>query len=120
MLSSWSSTMRMHAAPSRSIALPEKALDFRDDRTRLARLREVAVAPDFHRLLAIGRQGMRRQRNDRDLVGGRILLEDLRRFPAIDDRDGDVHEDQVGLLRPCFRDPLLAVQRLHYPVPEVP
>src|SRR5215204_2861847 len=109
------------APPSRAITAgaPEEALYLGHDRARLARLRQVAVAPHLHRLLPVARQRVRRQRDDRDLVRGRVVLEHLRRLPAVDDRDGDVHQDQVGLLRARLRDPLLTVQGLRHPVAEV-
>src|SRR5690242_1027659 len=64
---------------SRSIALAQEALDLGDDGARLARLGEVAVAPDLHRLLPVARQGVRGEGDDRDLVRRRVVLEHLRR-----------------------------------------
>src|ERR1700694_1341508 len=97
MLSSWSSTMRILYSGLRSIILAEEPLHLRDDCPRLARLGEVAVAADLHRLLAIGCKSVRGQRDNGNPLCRRIVLQHLRRLPAIDDRDGDVHQDQVRL-----------------------
>src|SRR3954462_13452568 len=95
MLSSWSSTTRILALRLGSIVFAEEPLYFSDDRPRLTGLGEVSVAADFHRLLAIGREGVRGQRDDRYLLRGRIVLEHLGGLPAVDDGDGDIHEDQI-------------------------
>src|SRR6476661_4731541 len=124
MLSSWSSTTRMRdwdsgrssgsgSAPSTRVSsagilggvLPEEPLHFGDHRAWLAGLGEIPVAADLHRLLAVGGEGVRRQRDDGDVARHRIVLEDLRGLPAVDDRDRDVHQDQVGALGTCFGDP---------------
>src|SRR5687767_5559240 len=107
-LSSWSSTIRIRYVRSLSsgcdILLSEEPLDFRHHGARLARLREVSIASDLHRLLAVGRERVRGQRDDRDVARLGVVLEHLRRFPSVDDRDGDVHQDEVGLLRAGLRD----------------
>src|SRR5256885_418912 len=100
--------------------LAEEALDLGDDGAWLARLGQIAVASHLHRLLPIRREGVRRQRDDRDVARHGIVLEHLRRFPAVDDRDGDVHEDQVGLLGARLGYSLFAVQRFAHFVAEVP
>src|SRR5688572_18679770 len=80
-LSSWSSTIRIRASCSRTIARPEKALHLGDDRARLAWLREIPVAADLHCFLPVGCQRVRGERNDRNLLRRRILLQDLGGFP---------------------------------------
>src|SRR6476660_966741 len=99
--------------------LAEEALHFGDDGPRLAGLGQIAVAPHFHRLLAIGCEGVRGERDDRDVARHRIVLQHLGRLPSVDDRDGDVHQDQVGLFGARLRDALLAVQRFADFVAEV-
>src|SRR5690348_12931235 len=108
-LSSWSSTMRMRAdaSPSPCIVLSEEALDFGYHGARFARLREIPVAPHLHRLLAIGRERVRRERDDGDRTRLGVVLQHLRRLPAVDDRDRDVHQDQIRALRARLRDPFL-------------
>src|SRR5450759_4729828 len=98
MLSSWSSTMRILYWGLCSIVLSEEPLHLRDHSSRLAGLGQVAVAAHLHRLLTIGCEGVCRQRDDGNPLRGRIVFQNLRRFPAVDDRNGDVHQDQVGLL----------------------
>src|SRR5690242_905359 len=133
MLSSWSSTTRMRdwdsggssdsgSAPAGRVSsagilggvLPEEPLDFRNHRAWLAGLGEIPVTPDLHRLLAVGGEGVGREGDDRDVPGHRVVLEDLRRLPTIDDRDRDIHQDQVGPFGSSLGDPLLAVQRLRH------
>src|SRR5687768_12601797 len=118
MLSSWSSTTRIRFF-LRSIVLAEESLHFGDDRSRLARFGEVSVAAHFHRLLTVRRQCVRRECDDRNHPRRWIVLQDLCRFPSVDDRDGDVHQDQVGLFRPRLGDTLLSVQSFGYFVTEV-
>src|SRR5687768_11073543 len=101
-LSSWSSTIRMRGdeswpgAVSGGITPTQEALNLSDDGARLARLRQIPVAADLHRLLAVGRQRVRGQGDDRYVLRRRVVLEHLRRLPPVDDGDRDVHQDQVG------------------------
>src|ERR1700741_4489205 len=95
MLSSWSSTMRMRYFLLRSIVFAEESLDFSDDRSRLTGLGEVSITADFHCLLPVRGEGMRCQRDYRNRLRGRIVFEHLGCLPAVDDRDGDIHEDQI-------------------------
>src|SRR5881409_650745 len=112
--------MRAGSSWSSPIVLPEEALHLGDHGPWLAGLREVPVTSDFHRLLAVRRQRVRGERNDRNLARLGIVLQDLRRLPPVNDGNRDVHEYEVGLLRPCLRDSLLAVQRLGHRVAEMP
>src|SRR4051812_42506050 len=112
--------MRASSASLRaSIDLPEEALDFGHDRARLTRFCEVAVASHFHRLLAIRRKRVGGQSNDRYRPRLRVVLEDLRRLPAVNDGDRDVHQDEVRLLGPCLGDTFLAVEGLGYRIAEM-
>src|SRR5687768_4886117 len=92
-LSSWSSTIRIRGDASAAgeasggIAAAEEALDLGNDRARLARLGQVPIAADLHRLLAIGSEGVSCQGDDGDVLGGGVVLEDLGRLPTVDDRD---------------------------------
>ena len=79
-------------------------------------LKDEGYIDDF----AVRGEGVGGERDDRDVTRDRIVLEDLRGLPAVDDRDGDVHQDQVGLLGVRLRDPLLPVERLDHGVAEVP
>jgi hypothetical protein len=80
-----------------TIIAAEEALYFRDYGSGLAGFGEITVATDFERLLSVRRQSVRSERDDGDMLGLRIVLQDLSRFPAIDYRDRDIHEDEVGL-----------------------
>src|SRR5258708_5134090 len=126
-LSSWSSTIRMRAAVASfsgldrcPIRLSEESVYFRDYRARLAGLGQMPVAAHFHRLLAIRRQRVRGQCDDGNVLRGRVVLENLRGLPAIDDRNGDIHQDEVRLLCPRLGDPFLAVQGLRDGIAEMP
>src|SRR5204863_288423 len=74
--------MRIRCFLLRSIVFAEESLDFRDHGSGLTRLGEVSVAADLHRLLAIGRKRVRRQRDDGDSFRRRIVLQHLDRFPS--------------------------------------
>src|SRR5215218_9861109 len=99
----------MRAGTSRPIVAPEEPLDLGHYGSWLAWLREISVATDFHGLLTVRCQGVGGQRDDGDGVGRGIVLEHLRCFPPVNDRNGDVHQDQVGLLGPGLTDALLAI-----------
>ena len=47
------------------------------------------------------------------------MLQHLRGLPAVDDGNGDVHQDQIGLFGARLRDAFLAIQRLRHCVAEV-
>src|SRR6185437_775012 len=100
-------------------ALADEALDLAHHGFWLARLGEITVTPRLHGALAIGRQGMRGERDDRDAPRLRIMLEHLRGLPAINHRNGDVHEDKIRPGCPCLRDAILTIERFHYVVAEV-
>src|ERR687896_2581652 len=120
-LSSWSSTMRIRraAAPLAAIVLPEKLLDLAHNRLGLARLGEVAVAPDLHRFLPVRRESVRGEGDDGNVLRVGIALEHLRGFPPVNDGNGDIHQDQVGLLGARLCDPFLTVEGLHDAVAEM-
>src|SRR5438094_2309160 len=112
--------MRADVSSSSPIVLPEETLHLGHHGAWLARLREITVASYFHRFLPVRRQRMRGQRNDWNLPRLRIVLQHLRRLPSIDDRNRDIHENEIGLLRSRLRDALLAIQRLCHRVAEMP
>src|SRR5262245_5469842 len=85
----------------------------RDD-ARLGGLGNVAVAACLSRLELIRRQRMRRERDDRNVRGRGIRLEPPRRFPAVDDGNGDVHENEAGMSRLGGVDASLSVARLDH------
>src|SRR5437868_8191909 len=118
-LSSWSSTTRMRGFLLRSIVFAEESLDFSDDRPRLAWLGEVSIAADFHRLLAVRREGVRGQRDNWNGLRGRIVLEHLGRVPAIDNGTRDIHQDQIRFFCPSLCYSLLAIQCFRDLIPEV-
>src|SRR5688572_9807061 len=55
---------------------------------------------------------MRRDGDDGDRARGRIRLQDARGLPPVDQRNGDVHEDQVGRQLPRALDAFGARYRL--------
>ena len=55
-------------------------------------------------------------RADRVSSGRRVPLQDPCRFQPVDDRDGDVHEDQCRQVLPCLADRVLSVERLGHAV----
>jgi len=63
---------------------------------------------------------MSSQRDDRDVVRRGIVLEHLRRFPPVDDRNGNVHQNEVGLFCPRLADAFFPVQRFRDRIAEVP
>src|SRR6185437_411006 len=119
MLSGWSSTTRMRLVCSSGIRPTKESLNFGDNGARLAGLGKVAVAPNLHCLLAIGRQGVSRERDDRDVPRRRVVLQHLRGLPTVDYGYGDIHQDEIGLLGSRLRDALLAVQRLDDAIAEM-
>src|SRR5688572_5938878 len=131
-LSSWSSTTRMRPVSSGAgdeargtpvscaVIATEELLHFCDHGARFARLREIPVASNLHGLFPIRRQRVRSERDDRNVPRAGIVLENLRRFPTVDDRDRDIHQDQVGPLGTRLGNTLFAVQRLRHGVAEMP
>src|SRR3982074_781727 len=119
MLSSWASTMRILYRGLRSLVFAEEPLDLCDHRSRLAGLGEIAVATDLHRFFAIRCESVRGQRDDGNPLRRRIMLQHLRRLPAINDRDGYVHQNQIWLFRPGFGYAFLAIERFSYLVTEM-
>src|SRR5690349_22077563 len=111
--------MRAWFSCSSAIVLPEESLYLGDYSARLARLRQISIASDLHRLLTVRRESVSRERDDRNLSCFRIVLQHLRRFPSIDDGNRDVHQDEVWLLRPRLCYSLLAIQRLGHRVAEM-
>src|SRR4029434_3252639 len=110
----------MRAGTSRPIVASEEPLSLGHYCSRLAWLREVPVATDFHRLLAIGRQRVSCERDDWNVIGRRVMLEDLCRFPSVDDGNRDIHEDEIRSLRSGLADALFAVERFRDGIAEVP
>src|SRR5687768_14575646 len=98
--------MRYLLFASGPIVLAEEPLDFRYYGSGLTRLGEISVATDFHCLLAVGGEGVRGECDDGDFLRRGIVLQNLSGFPAVDDRNGDVHQDQVGLLGARLGDSL--------------
>src|SRR3954462_4194014 len=97
MLSSWSSTTRIRGFELRSIVFAEKSLDFSDNRSRLAGLGQISIAADFHRLLPIRRESVSGKGDDWNRLRGWIVFQHLGSLPAIDDRNGNIHKDQIRL-----------------------
>src|SRR3569833_4001632 len=104
--------MRVEFSRGASITLSEEPLDLGDDRARLARFREVAVATDFHRLLAIGCEGMGGERDDGNLSRLRVVFEYLSGFTSVDHGDGNVHQNEIRRLGPRLGYAFFSIQRL--------
>src|SRR4029079_6901324 len=85
------------AGASVAIVAAKESLHLCDDRSRLAGLREISVTPHFVCFFPVGRQGVRRQSNDRDVFRRRIMLQDLCRLPPIDYRNRNIHKNEIRL-----------------------
>src|SRR6185437_10918578 len=119
MLSGWSSTTRMRLVCSSGIRPTKEALNFGDNGARLTGLGEIAIASNFHRLLAVRSQRVSCERDDGDVPGRGVVLQHLRGLPTVDYGYGNVHQDQIGLLASRLCDALLSVQRLDDTIAEV-
>src|SRR5262249_50846019 len=73
------------------------------------RLRQVIVAAALPGALLVAFHRVRGQRDHRDAAEVLVGLEPARRFPAVHDRQRQVHENQIGPLAPRHLEPLGAV-----------
>src|SRR5262249_10025672 len=114
------------AATSEALAAvsPER-FDLRAQAGIVHRLAVVVVAAGGERLLAVARHRVRGERDHGDGARFGCSLEPARGFPAVDHREAQVHDDEIGLLGFRHLDPLCAVDRDQYgeagarqPVPE--
>src|SRR6266487_786210 len=71
------------------------------------------VAAGAKRLLALARERMGGERDDRDVARLRVVLQSPRRLPAVDHRHFQIHQDDVRALAQRHRAALLAVLRRH-------
>src|SRR5947208_170048 len=95
-----SSTTRMRGGVCKD-ALPlsgEELAHFFEKIARAERLGDIAVATRFARFRLVARQGVRRNRHDRDMSRRRITLDAPGGLVAVDDRKLDVHEDEIRML----------------------
>ena len=81
------------------------------------RLGVEVVATGGERQVAVIGHGMGAQHDDRDVLCRRIGFELPRRLPSIDDREPQIHQDEIGLCGLRNRDRLLAIDGQHHVVP---
>src|SRR5262249_46246813 len=79
-------------------SLRQELLHHGEDLARAEWLGDVAVATGFQRFRFVARECIGRDRDDRDVLGGRIGADAARRLVAVEHRQLDVHQDQVGAL----------------------
>src|SRR5512142_3235564 len=84
----------------------------REQRTRAERLRDVVVAAGRTRLLLVVRERVARYGDDRNPCELGDRLDATRRLVAVDDRQLDVHQDQVRPLALRLGNAVLAGRRL--------
>src|SRR5262249_45155273 len=100
-------------ATSASFASREHPSQRRDQPLKFDRLGVELVASGRERLLALAGEGMRGERDDRDVARLWIVLQSSRRLPAVNDRHFEIHQDDVGALAQRHRAALLAIRRGH-------
>jgi cytidylate kinase len=52
--------------------------------------------------------------DDWDVASDGIVFEDLGCLPAVDHRDGDIHQDEIGLFGARLGDSLLSYKKLYH------
>src|SRR6185312_3906156 len=119
MLSGWSSTTRMRLVCSSCIRPTKEPLNLGDNGARLTGLGKIAIASNFHRLLAVRCQRVSCKRDDGDVPRRGVMFQYLRGLPTVDYWYGNVHQDEIGLLGSSLRDALLSVQRLDDTIAEM-
>ena len=97
-------TVRGALSPEELPDLPQQALE-------LDRLGIELVASGLDGFFARAGKRMRRQRDHGDVAGARVAFQPPRRFPAVDHRQVEVHQDQVRLVLERGRAALFAVLR---------
>src|ERR1041385_1722253 len=70
--------------------------DLGEEGARTVRLGDVRAAPRLDRLLLVAGQRVGRDRDDRDVGEGGIGADAPRGLVAVDARELDVHQDEVG------------------------
>src|SRR5262245_59476507 len=83
--------------------------DFGEDRTRAVGLGDIGIAARRACLALVAAQGVGRDHDDRNGAQRRIGLDAARRLVAVEQRQLDVHEDQVRPLRRRYLHRLFAV-----------
>jgi len=71
--------------------------DFRGQRVGRAGFRDEPIASGEGCALELGRAVVSSERHDRDVRGARIRLQPPRGFPAVYDRETQIHHDDIGL-----------------------
>ena len=75
----------------------EHTPDFRGQCVGRAGFRDEPIASGERCSLELGRTVVRRKCHDRDVRGARIRLQPPRGFPAVYDRETQIHHDDIGL-----------------------
>ena len=87
----------------------QKLTDFYGEILREVRLEEVGVGAGIDRLFSGGIEAVRGEDDDRDSFGVRVVLEPTCGFPAVHQRHGQVHDDQVGSKLADFSDDVVPI-----------
>src|SRR5512144_2398745 len=98
-------------ASSACLPFLEEAFDLREQPRVLDGFRVEVVAARLARLLAVSRHRMGGERDDGNLTGGRIALENPCRLPPVEDGQAHVHQNEVRGVAARERDPLLSLHR---------
>src|SRR5262249_20909184 len=75
-------------------------------------LGHVGVAPGLERFHVVAGERVRGHHDERDGAKIRVCLDPAGRLVAVHSRELDVHQDEIGALRPCEADPILTGLRL--------
>src|SRR5215470_14692105 len=103
--------VRKRQLPSAS---PQEFAHFGENDARAERLGEIAVASRRQRLGIVAGQGIGRDGDDRDVPQFRICFDRTGRLIAVDDRQLNIHENEVGSGLRCHCNSLFPINGLQY------
>src|ERR1700730_15183719 len=103
--------VRKRRLPSAS---PQEFAHFGENDARAERFGEIAVASRFQRLRIVAGQGIGRDGDDRDVPQFRICFDSTGRLIAVDDRQLNIHENEVRPDLGCHCNSLFPIDSLQY------